>query len=102
VEGRLKTRYLDRETDDLDTSLGWVHEARSGGEAVSIGLLGNCAEVEPELLRRGWRPDIVTDQTRAHDPLGGYVPAGLTLGDAAALRVADPDDYQRRAHASMA
>jgi urocanate hydratase len=69
---------------------------------VSIGLLGNCAEVEPELLRRGWRPDIVTDQTSAHDPLGGYVPAGLTLEDAAALRVADPDDYQRRAHASMA
>jgi urocanate hydratase len=69
---------------------------------VSIGLLGNCAEVEPELLRRGWRPDIVTDQTSAHDPLGGYVPAGLTLDEAAALRASDPEDYQRRANASMA
>ena len=102
IERRVKTRYLDRETEDLDTALAWVDEARSGGEAVSIGLLGNCAEVEPELLRRGWRPDIVTDQTSAHDPLGGYVPAGLTLEDAAALRVADPEDYQRRAYASMA
>jgi urocanate hydratase len=65
-------------------------------------LLGNCAEVEPELLRRGWRPDIVTDQTSAHDPLGGYVPAGLSLEEASSLRVSDPADYQRRAYASMA
>jgi urocanate hydratase len=86
IERRVKTSYLDRETEDLDTALAWVHEARSGGEAVSIGLLGNCAEVEPELLRRGWRPDIVTDQTSAHDPLGGYVPAGLTLGTRRAAR----------------
>jgi urocanate hydratase len=102
IERRVKTRYLDRETDDLDTALGWVAEARSGGEAVSIGLLGNCADVEPELLRRGWRPDIVTDQTSAHDPLGGYVPAGLTLQEAAALRASDPDEYQRHAYKSMA
>jgi urocanate hydratase len=102
IERRLKTRYLDRETDDLDTALEWAEEAKASGEAVSIGLLGNCAEVGPELLRRGWKPDIVTDQTSAHDPLGGYVPAGLALEDAAALRTSDPEDYQRRAYASMA
>jgi urocanate hydratase len=102
IERRIKTRYLDRETDDLETALAWADEARASGETVSIGLLGNCAEVEPELLRRGWRPDIVTDQTSAHDPLGGYVPAGLTLEEAASLRTSDPEDYQRRAYASMA
>jgi urocanate hydratase len=102
IERRIKTRYLDRETEDLDEAVRWAEEARSAGEAVSIGLLGNCAEVLPELLRRGFRPDLVTDQTSAHDPLGGYVPAGLTLEAAAELRAADPEDYQRRAHASMA
>jgi urocanate hydratase len=102
IERRIKTRYLDRETDDLDTALAWAAEARAAGEAVSIGLLGNCAEVEPELLRRGFRPEVVTDQTSAHDPLGGYVPSGVSLGDAARLRAEDPDGYQRRAYASMA
>jgi urocanate hydratase len=68
---------------------------------VSIGLVGNCAEVLPELRSRGWQPDIVTDQTSAHDPLGGYVPAGLTLEEAGALRTRDPEDYVRRAEASM-
>jgi urocanate hydratase len=102
IERRIKTRYLDRETDDLATAVRWAEEARSAGEAVSIGLLGNCAETHPELLRRGFRPEIVTDQTSAHDPLGGYVPAGLSLQAAAALRVSDPEDYQRRAYASMA
>jgi urocanate hydratase len=102
IERRIKTRYLDRETDDLDTALAWADEARSSREAVSIGLLGNCAEVLPELLRRGWRPDIVTDQTSAHDPLGGYVPAGLALDEAATLRGTDPEGYQRRAYSSMA
>ncbi len=102
IERRVKTRYLDRETDDLDTALAWVDEAKANGEPVSVGLRGNCAEVEPELLRRGWRPDIVTDQTSAHDPLGGYVPAGLSLEEAATLRTADPDEYQRRSYASMA
>ncbi len=101
IERRIKTRYLDRETDDLDTALAWAEEAKAGGEAVSIGLLGNCAEVLPELVRRDWRPDIVTDQTSAHDPLGGYVPGGLTLDEAAALRREDADEYVRRANASM-
>jgi urocanate hydratase len=102
IERRIETRYLDRETDDLDTALAWASEARAAGEAVSIGLLGNCAEVEPELLRRGFRPEVATDQTSAHDPLGGYVPAGLSLQEAARLRAEDPDGYQRRAYASMA
>jgi urocanate hydratase len=102
IERRIKTRYLDRETDDLDEAVRWVEEGRTAGEAVSIGLLGNCADVLPELRRRGFRPDIVTDQTSAHDPLGGYVPTGLSVEEAAALRVDDPDAYQRRAYASMA
>ena len=102
IERRIKTRYLDRETDDLDTALAWVEEAKATRAAVSIGLLGNCAEVLPELVRRGWRPDVVTDQTSAHDPLGGYVPAGLAIADAPALRADDPDEYVRRAYASMA
>ena len=102
IERRIKTRYLDRETDDLDQAVAWAEEAKAADEAVSIGLLGNCAEALPELLRRGFRPDIVTDQTSAHDPLGGYVPAGLSLAEAATLREADPEEYQRRAYRSMA
>jgi urocanate hydratase len=102
IERRIKTRYLDRATDDLDEALRWTQEARSAGEAVSIGLVGNCAEVHPELLRRGFRPDLVTDQTSAHDPLGGYVPVGLSLEEAASLRDRDPEGYQRRAYDSMA
>jgi len=102
IERRIKTRYLDRETDDLDEALVWVEESRAAGKAESIGLLGNCAEVEPELLRCGFRPDIVTDQTSAHDPLGGYIPAGLSLEDAARLRADDPEEYQRSARESMA
>jgi urocanate hydratase len=102
IERRVKTRYLDRETADLTEAVGWAEEARAGGEAVSIGLVGNAAEVFPELLRRGFRADVVTDQTSAHDPLGGYVPAGLSLDDAADLRAGDPAEYQRRAFASMA
>ena len=102
IERRIKTRYLDRETDDLDEALRWVDEARSAREAVSIGLVGNCAEVLPDLLARGFAPDLVTDQTSAHDPLGGYAPMGLSLDDAAKLREADPEEYQRRSFGSMA
>ncbi len=102
IERRIKTRYLDRETDDLGIAVRWAEEARSTAEAVSIGLLGNCAETHPELLRRRFRPDIVTDQTSAHDPLGGYIPGGLTLEQADALRREDPEEYQRRSFASMA
>jgi urocanate hydratase len=102
IERRIKTRYLDRETDDLDEALRWVDEARSAREAVSVGLVGNCAEVLPDLLRRGFAPELVTDQTSAHDPLGGYVPAGLSLDAASHLRQRDPGEYQRRAFDSMA
>ena len=102
IERRIKTRYLDRETDDLDEALRWVEEARGAREAASIGLVGNCAEVLPDLLRRGFAPDLVTDQTSAHDPLGGYVPADLSLEEADRLRRDDPAEYQRRAFESMA
>jgi urocanate hydratase len=102
IERRIKTRYLDRETDDLDQAVAWAEEARANGDAVSIGLLGNCADALPELLARGFAPEVVTDQTSAHDPLGGYVPAGLSLEEAAELRGSDPDEYQKQAHESMA
>ncbi|HEX2424320.1 MAG TPA: urocanate hydratase [Actinomycetota bacterium] len=102
IERRIKTRYLDRETPDLDEAVRWAEQARNDREAVSIGLVGNCAEVLPELLRRGFRPDLVTDQTSAHDPLAGYVPARLSLREAAELRERDRDEYQKRAFDSMA
>ncbi len=101
IERRIKTRYLDRETDDLDHAVAWAEDARANGDAVSIGLLGNCADALPELLARGFAPEVVTDQTSAHDPLGGYVPAGLSLEEAAELRASDPDEYQKRARESM-
>ena len=100
IERRVKSGYLDRFTDDLDEALRWVEEARREGEAVSVGLLGNAAETHPELVRRGFRPDVVTDQTSAHDPLEGYVPAGVE--DVENLRRSDPGEYVKRAHASMA
>ena len=102
IERRIKTRYLDRETDDLDQAVAWAEEARANGEAVSIGLLGNCADALPELLARGFAPEVVTDQTSAHDPLGGYVPAGLSVAQAAELRQSEPAEYQKRALDSMA
>jgi urocanate hydratase len=101
IQRRLDTRYCDRMTDDLDEALAWVEESTRSGEAVSIGLVGNCAEVLPELVLRGVTPDIVTDQTSAHDPLHGYVPAGLSLESAATLRETDPEEYVRRSMASM-
>jgi urocanate hydratase len=102
IRRRLETRYLDRETDTLDEAMRWCDEARQKGQALSVGLLGNCAEVLPELVRRGVVPDVLTDQTSAHDPLNGYVPAGLDVGEAAALRERDPRSYVARAMASMA
>ncbi len=101
IQRRIDTRYCDRMTDDLDEALRWVLEARDAGEALSVGLVGNCAEVLPELVRRGVTPDVVTDQTSAHDALQGYVPDGVTTAEAAALRESDPDEYQRRSMAAM-
>ncbi len=101
IQRRLDTRYCDRMTRDLDEALAWVRQATATGRALSIGLVGNCAEVLPELVRRGVTPDIVTDQTSAHDPLNGYVPAGLSLEEAARLRAADPAEYTSRSMASI-
>ena len=102
IERRLDKRYLDRSTEDLDEALAWVEEARSAKRPESIGLLGNAAEILPELLERGFAPDVVTDQTSAHDPLEGYVPAGLSLAEAKELRSADPDTYMKRSLESIA
>ncbi len=101
IRRRLDTGYCDRMTGDLEEALGWVEEATNASRPLSIGLVGNCAEVLPELARRGTVPDIVTDQTSAHDPLHGYVPAGLSLDDAAALRADDPEGYVERSMASI-
>ena len=102
VERRLATRYLDRATTSIDEALGWCEDAKRRGAPLSIGLVGNCAEVLPALVARGFVPDVVTDQTSAHDPLNGYVPAGLTLDAATQLRRANPNDYIARARASIA
>src|SRR3954469_10248703 len=99
---RLAQRYLDEEAPSLDAALARVSRAREKGEAVSIGVVANAAEAMPELVRRGIVPDLVTDQTAAHDPLNGYVPAGLSLEEAAGLRARDPDEYVRQARDSMA
>jgi urocanate hydratase len=101
IRRRVETRYCDRMSEDLDEALGWVFEAKRNGEPLSVGLVGNCAEVLPELVRRGVTPDVLTDQTSAHDALNGYVPAGLSLDEAAALRESDPDEYIRRSMDSM-
>jgi urocanate hydratase len=101
IQRRIDKRYCDRMTGNLDEALVWVQGAADAGEALSVGLVGNCAEVLPELVERGITPDIVTDQTSAHDPLNGYVPAGLSLEDAAGLRVSDPEEYVRRSMESM-
>jgi urocanate hydratase len=102
IRRRLETRYCDRMTSSLDEALEWVTGAASRGEAVSVGLVGNCADVLPELVRRDVVPDVLTDQTSAHDELNGYIPAGLSLDAAAELRDRDPSEYRRRSMASMA
>jgi urocanate hydratase len=102
IDRRLQTRYLDRWTADLDEALRWVHAAVKQREAVSIGLLGNAAEVVPELFRRGERPDLVTDQTSAHDALEGYVPDRIDFDAALELRKRDPQGYIERSMQAMA
>jgi urocanate hydratase len=100
IEKRLATKYCDRMTTSLDEALSWIDDAKRLKRGVSVGLIGNAAETHPELVRRGVIPDVVTDQTSAHDMLAGYVPAGMTLPDATALRTADPAGYVRRSTAS--
>ncbi len=108
IEKRLETGYLDRHTASLDQALDWLAEARTTGAAISIGLLGNAAEVFPEIARRvaagdtRARPDMVTDQTSAHDPLNGYLPAGWTLEQHADRKLSDPKGTEQAAKASMA
>jgi urocanate hydratase len=103
IERRLQTRYLDRMSQDLDEALGLVLEAKRKGQALSVGLVGNAAEVMPELVRRGIVPDVLTDQTSAHDTLNGYVPVRRFPGeDLEALRHDDPEEYVRRAVTSIA
>ncbi|MEO7731477.1 MAG: urocanate hydratase, partial [Kofleriaceae bacterium] len=101
IDRRISSGYLMRRSDDLDEALRLIDEARGKGEALSVGLLGNCAEVLPELVRRGIIPDVVTDQTAAHDELHGYVPDGLSLADAAELRERDAMEYVTRSIAAM-
>jgi urocanate hydratase len=101
IERRLATRYVDEATDDLDTALGKAAAWKAERVARSIGLVGNAAEVLPELVRRGVTPDVLTDQTSAHDALTGYVPDGLPLAAAEALRASDPAEYERRSIAAM-
>ncbi len=102
IERRVATRYLDEAADSLDDALARCMAAKNEGRALSVGVVGNAAEVFPELVRRGAAIDVVTDQTSAHDPLNGYVPLGLSLDDAKALREKDPHGYIARAQASMA
>jgi urocanate hydratase len=102
IERRLETGYLDRASESLDEALRLVREAAGAEEPLSVGLLGNAADVVPELAARGEQFDLVTDQTAAHDPLEGYIPAGLSVEDAAELRSRDPEEYLRRARESIA
>jgi len=102
IEKRLSTGYCDRMVDDLNEAVELAREAAEAGRPLSIGLVGNCAETHPELVRRGFRPDVVTDQTSAHDALNGYVPGGMSLGEAVELRGRDPERYIRLAMSSMA
>ncbi len=101
IRRRLEAGYLDRSTDSLEEALTLVREAADSSEPLSVGLLGNAAEVVPELVARGEHFDLVTDQTAAHDPLEGYIPAGLSVQEAAELRSRDPDEYLRRARESI-
>jgi urocanate hydratase len=102
IERRVNTGYCDRLALSLDEALDICEDAREQKHAISVGLVGNCAEVLPEIVRRGVKIDAVTDQTSAHDPLNGYVPAGLSLEDAAELREKDPKGYVERSMQSMA
>ena len=102
IERRVRTGYCDRMAMTLDEALDICEDAREQKRAISVGLVGNCAEVLPEIVRRGVNVDAVTDQTSAHDPLNGYVPAGLTLDAAAELRESDPETYIQRSKESMA
>lgn len=102
IDRRIATRYTDVKTDSLDEAIRLAEEAKQEGRALSIGLLGNAADVLPEMIDRGFTPDVLTDQTSAHDPLNGYIPSKMSLEDAAALRESNPTEYVKLSKASMA
>jgi urocanate hydratase len=102
IEFRLRTRYLDMKAGSVDEALAIIDDRHRQGKAVSVGVLGNAAEVFPDLVRRGIRPDVVTDQTSAHDPLNGYLPAGWTLAEWEERKLSDPAGVTQAAKASMA
>ncbi len=102
IQRRLETKYLDVKANTLDEALHILHKAQQEKKAISVGLLGNAADIFPELVKRGIRPDLVTDQTSAHDPLNGYLPIGFTLEEAEELRKKDPERVIRAAKDSMA
>ncbi|TLS38326.1 urocanate hydratase [Pseudalkalibacillus caeni] len=101
IQKRIDTKYCDKMTESLEEALKWADEAREKGEALSIGLVGNAASVHHEILRKGFKVDIVTDQTSAHDPLNGYVPEGYSLEEADELRKENPDRYVELSKQSM-
>ena len=102
IEMRLRTRYLDVMAETLDEALALIEQAKEDGKAISVGLLGNAADVLPELVKRGVRPDLVTDQTSAHDPVNGYLPAGWTVAEWETKRLSDPAAVEAAARKSMA
>ncbi|UCE40707.1 MAG: urocanate hydratase [Candidatus Aminicenantes bacterium] len=101
IKRRLETRYVDIMVDNLDEALTVTMEAKEKGEALSVALLGNAADILPEFVNRGITPDVLTDQTSAHDELNGYVPHGIAYDEALRLREEDPEDYKKRAYESM-
>lgn len=102
IDRRIETRYTDVKTDSLDEAIRLAEEAKAEGKALSIGLLGNAADVLPEMIARGFIPDVLTDQTSAHDPLNGYIPSKMSLEEAAKLRTENPAEYVKLSKASMA
>ena len=102
IDRRIKTRYTDIKTDSLDEAIRLAEEAKKEGKALSIGLLGNAADILPEMIARNFIPEVLTDQTSAHDPLNGYIPSKMSLEDAENLRTNDPEEYVKLSKASMA
>jgi urocanate hydratase len=102
IEKRIETRYCDIVVESLDEAIKIAKEAKKEKKALSVGLVGNAAEVLPQMIKRGFIPDIVTDQTSAHDPLNGYLPVGFTLEQGEVLRTENPEEYVRKSKASMA
>lgn len=102
IDRRIETRYTDVKVYQLDEAIELARNAQKKGKALSIGLVGNAAELIPEMIDKGFTPDVLTDQTSAHDPLNGYIPAGMSLKEAASLRKTDPGEYEKRSKASIA